>query len=249
MTDAARASLVDAVRSSGLAGEGPGLALCSGGADSSGLLAGLAGAVGPGLVLALHLNYGLRPDSGAGEAACVSLCRELGVELVVERPSLPDAGNLQANAREARYATAERLRRERGLEWIATGHTRTDLAETVVYRLATSPGRRALLGLRSRRGHVVRPLLDVSREQLREWVLAAGLPFRDDPTNAETIYARNRIRHQVLPVLGELSPAVEATIAETRAELAEEAETLDRLVAEALAASGAEASGALGVED
>ena len=245
MSEAAGAPLTGAVRSSGLVSEGSGVVLCSGGADSAGLAAGLAGACGPERLVALHLDYGLRPDSGADAAVCASLCRGLGIELVVERPELPSEGNTQANAREARYAAAERLRIERGLDWIATGHTRTDLAETVLYRLATSPGRRALLGLRARRGVVVRPLLGVGRADLREWVSEAGLPFRDDSTNEQPLYARNRIRNEVLPVLAELGRAAEATIAETRAELAEEAEVLDRLAAEALAEAGADVSGAL----
>ena len=133
-----------------------------------------------------------------------------------------------------------------GLDWIATGHTRTDLAETVLYRLATSPGRRALLGLRSRRGAIVRPIIGLDRDQTRRLATEAGLPFRDDPTNAESVYARNRIRNEVLPVLREIGPGADATIAETQAELAEEAETLDRVAAEALAGSGAEAAGAIG---
>jgi tRNA(Ile)-lysidine synthase len=248
MSEAAGAPLTGAVRSSGLVSEGSGVVLCSGGADSAGLAAGLAGACGPDRIVALHLDYRLRPDSGADAAVCGSLCRGLGIELVVERPELPDEGNTQANAREARYAAAERLRLARGLDWIATGHTRTDLAETVLYRLATSPGRRALLGLRARRGVVVRPLIGVGRAELREWVREAGLPFRDDSTNEQPLYARNRIRNEVLPVLAELGPAAEATIAETRAELAEEAEVLDRLAAEALAEAGADVSGALDAE-
>ena len=76
----------------------------------------------------------------------------LGIELEVERPELGDAATCRPRPGRARYAAAERLRRAQGLDWIATGHTRTDLAETVLYRLATSPGRRALLGLRPRRG-------------------------------------------------------------------------------------------------
>jgi tRNA(Ile)-lysidine synthase len=234
--------LTGAVRSSGLVGERTsGLALCSGGADSAALLAGLLGVCGPERLLALHLNYGLRPDSGEDELTCAELCDRLGVELVVERPEL-SAGNLQAEAREARYAAAERLRAERGLDWIATGHTRTDLAETVVYRLATSPGSRALLGLRPRRGAVVRPLLALGRTEIRELAERAELPFRDDPSNEQPIYARNRIRKEVMPVLDQLGPAVEATIAETQAELREESEALGRLAAEALEAGGAAGS-------
>ena len=224
-----------------------GVVLVSGGADSAAAAAGLVEALGPGSVTALHLNYGLRGDSDRDEETCERLADRLGLELEVIRPELGE-GNLQAEARDARYAAAERLRVARALDWIATGQTRTDLAETVLYRLATSPGRRALLGLRARRGVIVRPILSLGRGEVRQLVAEAGLPYRDDPTNAEPLYARNRIRNEVLPVLGEIGSEAEDTIAETQAELAEEAEVLDRLAAEALTESGAEAAGAIGTE-
>ncbi len=240
--------LARVVRESGLVAEGSrGIALVSGGADSAAAAAGLAGMLGAGHVAGLHLNYGLRPDSDRDQRTCEELCAALGIELEVERPEL-GGGNVQAEARRARYAAAERLRLARGLDWVATGHTRTDLAETVLYRLATSPGRRALLGLRPRRGDVVRPILSLDRREARRLVREAGLPFADDPTNAQPVFARNRIRNEVLPVLREIGPEADATIAETHAELAEESETLERLAAEALAASGAEAAGAIGRE-
>jgi tRNA(Ile)-lysidine synthase len=245
--DAAEAvsDLARAVRESGLIAKGSrGVALISGGADSAAAAAGLVEALGAGAVIALHLNYRLRPDSGLDDATCAELCAKLGIELELELPEL-GGGNVQAEARETRYAAAERLRRARGLDWIATGHTRTDLAETVLYRLATSPGRRALLGLRARRGAVVRPILSLSRDRARELATEAGLPFRDDPSNAEPVYARNRIRNEVLPVLREIGPEAEATIAETQAELAEEGEALERLAADAVAESGAEQAGAI----
>jgi tRNA(Ile)-lysidine synthase len=241
-------SLAEAVSSSGLIAEGTsGVALTSGGADSAALAAGLAEALGPKRLVALHLNYGLRDDSGADEAACRELCDRLGLELVVQHPRLPE-GNVQAAAREARYGAAESLRRERRLDWIATGHTRTDLAETVIYRLATSPGRRALLGLPPRSGAIVRPLLGLRREVVRSLAVDAGLPFRDDPTNAEPLYSRNRIRNEVLPVLREIGPALEDVIAETQAELAEESDLFDRLAEEALRRSGADVAGAISWE-
>src|SRR3954454_4282671 len=238
--------LARAVRESGLISAGTrGVVLTSGGADSAATAAGLVEALGPDAVTALHLNYGLRPDSDRDEETVRELSARLGIELEVERPSLGE-GNVQAEAREARYTAAERLRRSRGADWIATGHTRTDLAETVLYRLATSPGRRALLGLRARRGHVVRPILSLERAEARRLVEEADLAFADDPTNAEPVFARNRIRNEILPVLHEIGPEAEATIAETQAELAEEGETLDRLAANALAESGADAAGAIG---
>jgi tRNA(Ile)-lysidine synthase len=238
--------LARVVRESGLvtAGSG-GVVLVSGGADSTAAVAGLVHELGRDRVVALHLNYGLRPGSNGDERTCEELCRKLGIELEVEHPVLADR-NVQAEARRARYAAAERLRLARGLDWIATGHTMTDLAETVLYRLATSPGRRALLGLRGRRGRVVRPILSLERGEARRLVEEAGLPFADDPTNAEPVFARNRIRNEVLPVLHEIGPEAEATIAETHAELAEEGETLDRLAADALAEAGADAAGAIG---
>ncbi|MFN2612884.1 MAG: tRNA lysidine(34) synthetase TilS [Solirubrobacterales bacterium] len=212
--------------------------LVSGGADSACAAAGLVGLLGASQVHVLHLDYRLRENSGDDRSTCAELCRLLGVELTVELPALAE-GNVQAAARAARYAAAEILRERVGADWIATGHTRTDLAETVIYRLASSPGRRALLGLAPRRGRIVRPLLGVSRERARELAETAGLPFRDDPTNAEPLYARNRIRNEVLPVLGELAPAPEQTIAATWAELAEEADALEAVAEEALAAMGA----------
>src|SRR5882757_10237589 len=201
--------LTRVVRESGLVAQGSrGVVLVSGGADSAATAAGLVGVVGSSHVVGLHLNYGLRQDSDSDQKTCEMLCAELGIELVVERPKL-SGGNVQADARRARYGAAERLRRARSLDWVATGHTRTDLAETLIYRLATSPGRRALLGLRARRGHVIRPILSLDREETRRLVREAGLPFADDPTNAEPIFARNRIRNEVLPVLREIGSEAE----------------------------------------
>jgi tRNA(Ile)-lysidine synthase len=229
----ARERLADAVRGSGLiAGRSRGVALVSGGPDSACLAAALADVAGPKSLVALHVNYGLREDSGEDEACARALCERLGIELAVEAVTLDPAANLQAAAREARYERAERLRAERSADWIATGHTRTDLAETVIYRLAVSPGRRALLGLRPRQGRVVRPLLSLGRDETRSLAGAASLPFRDDPSNEDPRFARVRLRREVLPVLRDLSPAAEENIAATWAELAEEAEALEALAVE-----------------
>jgi len=141
MAGAALKSLAEAVTSSGLIEEGSrGVALCSGGADSTALLAGLVGSLGAEAVVALHINYALRPDSDLDEATCRELCEGLGIDLQVERPTL-EFGNVQAAAREARYSAAEALRARRGLDWIATGHTRhrpSPRRRSTGY--ATSPG-------------------------------------------------------------------------------------------------------------
>lgn len=235
----ARRELAEAVERSGLIPpSSAGVVLVSGGPDSACAAAGVAAVCGSERITGLHLNYGLREDSGEDEETCRALCETLGIPLEVERPSLGE-GNVQALARDARYAAAEALADRLGADWIATGHTRSDLAETVLYRLAVSPGRRALLGMPTRRGRIVRPLLGLSRARTSQLAEAAGLPFRDDPSNLDPRYARNRIRHQLMPLLRGLSPAAEENIAETVAELAEDAGVVDRLVEDALAAAGA----------
>jgi tRNA(Ile)-lysidine synthase len=232
-------SLAGVVRDSGLAPEGTsGVVLISGGPDSACLAAGLAEHCGRPHVHALHLNYGLRDSADDDEQLCRRLCGLLRIDLRVERPRLRE-GNMQAAARDARYAAGERMRQRLGCDWVATGHTRTDVAETVLYRLATSPGRRALLGLPARRGDVIRPLLAIERSETRRLASEAGLPFADDPTNLDRSFARNRIRHEVLPAMREVNPMAVRNLAETRHELAEESRVLDRIVAETLEAAGA----------
>jgi len=174
-------------------------------------------------VTALHVNYGLRPSADEDEAFCRSLCERLGVPLAVHRPG-PPVGNVQAWARDVRYAEAAKLG-----PVVATGHTATDQVETVLYRLAASPGRRALLGIRERPG-VIRPLLDWTREQTAAYCREHGLQWREDPSNESDTYARNRIRNELLPLLRSIHPAAEANILRTLELLRDEAEVLDSLV-------------------
>jgi len=231
--------LVDAVRRSGLVSPtSSGVVLISGGPDSACAAAGLALAVGPKNVHGLHVNYGLRDSADQDERICRDLCSKLRIDLHIERPERIE-GNLQAAARDIRYSAAERLRARTGGKWVATGHTRTDLAETIVYRLAVSPGARALRGLRAQSGRVIRPLLELERDETRRLASEAGLPFADDESNLDLAFARNRVRAEVLPVLRELSPTAERNISETQAELIEEAGLLERVVLEALDAAGA----------
>jgi tRNA(Ile)-lysidine synthase len=231
--------LAEAVRTSGLVDAvSSGVVLASGGPDSACAAAALARAIGPEKVHALHVNYGLRDTAIRDERVCRDLCSRLRVDLHIERPKSLQ-GNVQAAAREFRYSAAERLRARTGGDWIATGHSRTDLAETMVYRLSVSPGVRSLRCLPAQSGRVVRPLLDLERADLRRLATEAALPFADDETNLDPSFARNRIRAEILPVMRELSTAAERNIAETQAELTEEAQLLDRVVLEALEAAGA----------
>jgi tRNA(Ile)-lysidine synthase len=215
-----------------VAGGQPLLVMLSGGADSVCLLE-VALRLGAE-VSALHVNYGLRAAAEHDEAHCRALCERLGVELTVERAWLAGEGNVHAQARDARYAVAERVARGD----YAAAHTASDQAETVLYRLAVSPGRRALMGMEPRRGRLVRPLLGVTRDQTREYCRQRGLLWREDESNDDPRFARARVRHGLLAALLDVSPAAEGTVAETARQLREEAEVLDRVAEDALAGLG-----------
>jgi tRNA(Ile)-lysidine synthase len=213
--------------------------LLSGGRDSVCMLDLAVRSRGPGAVLALHVDYGLRPEAHDDADFCLSLCERLGVELVTERPIRPEGpGNLQAWARDVRYAAAARLAEARDAT-IVTGHTADDQVETILYRLASSPSRRALLGMKERDGRLARPLLGTARTEITLYVGERGLGWRDDATNEEESYARNRVRHGLLPELEAIHPGAVANVLRTAALLRDEGEVLDGLVA-------AELDGSLG---
>lgn len=218
----------------------PGVAvvvLLSGGQDSVCLLDLAVGIAGPGAVTALHVDHGLRPSSRADAALCRSLCDRLGVPLELRTPTARPAGNVQAWARDQRYAAASRLAGARGAD-VAAGHTASDQVETVLYRLAASPGRRALLGMESRSGRVVRPLLGVWRSETEAYCRERRLPFVSDPGNASALYSRNRVRHRLLPALRDIHPAAEANVSRTVERLRDEADVLQAAVEGARAALG-----------
>lgn len=224
--------MLEAVRAGDMLPAGtPLIAMLSGGRDSVCLLDLATRLLGAGEVTALHVNYGLRDDSDADERHCAELCERLGVGLEVERPRRPEGpGNLQAWARDTRYAAAAGLAEGDGA-LIATGHTADDQVETILYRLASSPSRRALLGMRPRDGRLVRPLLRFTREQTTAYCEEQGLAWRDDPSNDEGAYARNRIRQGLARALADVHPAAAQNVLRTAELLRDEAEVLDALVA------------------
>jgi tRNA(Ile)-lysidine synthase len=242
------ATVRETVRASGVfARDRPLVAMLSGGRDSTCLLDLAVELLGAPAVLALHVNYGLRDGAAAEERRCRQLCEQLGVELQVleaggDAPAPPadgvsrtdgQRGNLQAWARELRYAEAARLAEQRDA-LIATGHTASDQAETILYRLAASPGRRALLGMPVAEGRLIRPLLGLTREQTAAYCAARGLPFNEDPSNEDARFARTRVRNGLLPALRAVHPAAESNVLRTAALLREETELLEQLVASEL---------------
>jgi tRNA(Ile)-lysidine synthase len=229
------------VRARGLFARGAGghpiLAMLSGGRDSTCLLDVAVALLGAAAVGALHVNYGLREQADADERHCAALCAQLGVELEVVRVggrASSEPGNLHGWARELRYAEAHRLAQARDA-LIATGHTASDQVETILYRLAASPGRRALLGMAASEGCLVRPLLGVSREHTAAYCRERALAWREDESNDDERFARARVRNALVPALRTVHPAAEANVLRTAALLREETELLDALVEQELA--------------
>ncbi len=209
----------------GLGPERPVVAMLSGGADST-LLVVMLAELGCA-VRVVHVAHGLRGDESlADEAACRALTVRLGVPLQVVDGRVEAGGNLEARLRDARRAAALAAA---GTDPIATGHTLSDRAETVLYRLAASGTPRGLAALPPRDGQWVRPLIDCSRDEVRHELAGRGASWRDDPTNLETGPARNRIRLDVLPALALAHPGAERNLARAAAIADDERALLDAL--------------------
>jgi tRNA(Ile)-lysidine synthase len=232
-------SLVGEVADAGLLAPGrPVVILYSGGRDSTCLLDVAVRIAGASSVTALHVNYGLRDAAAEDERHCTAMCARLGVALQVTRPVRPEAGNLQAWAREERYAAAAALAQTAGAD-VAAGHTASDQVETILYRLASSPSRRALLGMRPREGKLIRPLLLYTRARTGAYCEERGLAWREDESNAAETFARSRIRARLVPALNEVHPSAEANVLALAAILRDEAEVLDAIVDDLLGGADA----------
>jgi tRNA(Ile)-lysidine synthase len=228
-------SILERVRAEGLVAPGrPVVVMFSGGRDSTCLLDLAVRIAGPSAVTAVHANYGLRGAADADERHCAELCKRLGVQLDVRRPVRTlDGGNLQAWARDQRYAAASELAQARAAD-VAAGHTRSDQVETILYRLASSPSRRALLGMRPRDGVLIRPLLEFTREETGAYCRERELSWRDDESNESGAYARNRIRRELVPALERIHPAAQDNVLALAEVLRGEGDVLDELVGSVL---------------
>ena len=213
-TRSVRAAVLAFVREHDLLPPGPVVVAVSGGADSTALLL-LLSSLAPQLGLDLHVahfDHRLRPRASARDAQYVAdLAQQHGATIRIGRADR--APKSEDDARELRYAFLRRAAREVGATRIATGHTRDDQAETVLLHATRGSGLAGLAGMRPQRDGIVRPLLVIGRDETESVCTEAGISPREDRTNADPKYARNRIRHTVLPELERINPQARAALA------------------------------------
>lgn len=217
----------------------------SGGADSVALLDWLATAGPPGVTLIVaHLQHGLRGAEAEADAHFVAeraryynvcyLQQTVDVRVLAasSRTSLEEAG------REARYRFFSAVCMEQGAEAVAVAHHADDQAETVLLRLIRGAGTGGLRAMRGRSpdGRIIRPFLSLRRAQIEEYLQQKGLNWRDDASNSDQTFLRNRVRHELLPLLTTYNPAIYGLLGTTADILAEDNAVLDMVVEEHYAA-------------
>lgn len=185
------------------------LAAVSGGGDSQAMLSVLA-RLAPTLgfrLLAHGVDHGLRPEAQAELDLAEALAAKLGVPFGRTRLALARGGNLQARARDARYAALREVAAPHAA-LIATAHHADDRAETVLLRLLRGAGPRGLAVLAPRAQDVIRPLVRAGKRDVLLHLERHRLDFAEDPSNKDATYLRVRVRHEALPLLEQLSPQI-----------------------------------------
>jgi tRNA(Ile)-lysidine synthase len=236
------------LRALGVADDACVLVALSGGADSVALLHLLrfASAQAGRAVFAAHFDHAMRPESGRDAAWVAGLCRAWGVPLVTGRA---ESGlRTEEEARDARYAFLRQARDEVRAEWIATAHHADDQAETVLFRVLRGTGIAGLAGIPAvdaERG-LLRPLLPFTRARIRRYAREHGLRWREDASNARLDPARNRIRHEILPLAERtVAPGARAALARLSRLAAEDEAAWNAVLAAEMEGLAREEDGAL----
>ncbi len=173
----------------------------------------------------LHVNHGLRgSESDDDESFVRAVAGSLGLEIAVVQAPI-QGGNIEEQARVARRNFFRRCMEEHNLKRVALAHTRSDQAETVLFRLLRGSGLAGLAGMRLiTEDALIRPLLTTSRAEVRQWALAEGIQWREDSSNTDPRFTRNRLRNDAMPLLTrDFNPNLEGVLAGT-AELARDEE-------------------------
>ena len=166
-----------------------------------------------------HCNFQLRgQDANDDEAFASQLAQKYGALYVstrfdTEKYATNNKQSVQVAARNLRYEWFEKIRKLYGFTFIATAHHQNDVLETMVYNLTKGTGIAGLHGILPKNGHIIRPLLFTSRSKIEKYAQKRQLNYREDSSNSLTKYARNKIRHLVVPSLKEINPNIEDTFA------------------------------------
>ena len=183
-------------------------------------------------VFAAHFEHGLRGEESLRDAAFVTeACAAWGIPCAVEHGNVPAYARakglgIEEAARELRYEFLERTADSFGCDRIATAHNADDNAETVLLNLCRGSGAAGLTGIPVRRGRIVRPLLPVTRQEIEAYLRENGIDHVEDSSNGSDAFSRNRLRHQVLPVLRELNPRFAQAVGRTAGLLREDEDYL-----------------------
>lgn len=178
-----------------------------------------------------HCNFNLRGIESDGDEQLVrSLADKYKVEVFTNSFATKEYAaekniSIQLAARELRYAWFEYLRKEKGLDLIATAHHLNDNIETIIYNLIKGTGIRGLRGIPVRHEHIIRPLLFASRDEIEAYQKENQIAYREDSSNADDKYTRNTIRHHLIPLMKEINPGLEKTFGD-KIELFTELEAL-----------------------
>lgn len=184
---------------------------------------------------AAHFEHGIRGGESLRDADFVKrLCERLDVELYTESGDTPayarEMGmSMEEAARELRYAFLERAAGKLACDYIATAHNADDNAETVIFNLVRGSGARGLGGIPVQRGHIIRPLLSVTRQEIEAYLNENSIEHISDSTNLSDDYSRNLIRHQVLPVLKTINPGLVGSLCRTAALMRQDEDCLDAM--------------------
>jgi len=184
-----------------------------------------------------HLDHGQRGQASREDRRFVeAMAHDLGLPCTVsilDPPEDPRAGLSEGRARELRYRFLGQLAQQVGAHRIATGHTRDDQAETVLLNLVRGAGTRGLAGIPPVRDSYVRPLLEAPRTAVEAWLRSKGLAWREDASNHDARFTRNRVRHELLPLLErDYRPGVRGRLAATAELLREDQDLLEELAAD-----------------
>lgn len=187
-----------------------------------------------------HMNHCLRGESAdRDERFAVSFSESLGIECITLRQNVRDYAKKrgvseETAGRELRYAFFERIKSEYGLNKIATAHNRNDNAETVLMDFVRGSGLSGLCGIPIRRGDIIRPVMELSREEIEGYCAENGLEYVTDATNNETVYTRNKIRLELIPALQrDFNPNFTETVTRNAALLCEELDFIESKAEEA----------------